>query len=312
MKILFTGGSSLTGMWFVKELVQAGHQVTACFRSPFPSYTGLRRKRVELLNSVCENVFNCPFGTPFFLEIIQQNDWDLFCHHAADVANYKSPDFNPAIALANNSHGIKHVLEALIHKNCHKILLTGSVFEQNEGKGSDDLRAVSPYGLSKGLTSEVFRYYTTTLKMKLGKFVIPNPFGPYEEVRYTSYLIQAWLKREIPIVRTPDYVRDNIPVSLLAKAYAAFARGLTVSPGCEKTNPSFYLESQGAFTARFAQEMAHRLSLPCRYEIGKQVDFSEPLIRVNDSPLNPQELQWDETHAWNELAEFYRSIYGGA
>jgi len=32
MKILFTGGSSFTGYWFIKELVAAGHEVVAAFR----------------------------------------------------------------------------------------------------------------------------------------------------------------------------------------------------------------------------------------------------------------------------------------
>ena len=32
MKILFTGGSSFTGMWFIRELAAAGHEVTAVFR----------------------------------------------------------------------------------------------------------------------------------------------------------------------------------------------------------------------------------------------------------------------------------------
>ena len=61
---------------------------------------------------------------------------------------------------------------------CNKILLTGSVFENDEGAGSRDLRAFSPYGLSKGFTWQLFRYHAQIRSMTLGKFVIPNPFGP--------------------------------------------------------------------------------------------------------------------------------------
>ena len=32
MKILFTGASSFTGYWFIRELAAAGHEVTAIFR----------------------------------------------------------------------------------------------------------------------------------------------------------------------------------------------------------------------------------------------------------------------------------------
>lgn len=34
MKVLFTGASSFTGFWFVRELAAAGHDVTALFRKP--------------------------------------------------------------------------------------------------------------------------------------------------------------------------------------------------------------------------------------------------------------------------------------
>jgi nucleoside-diphosphate-sugar epimerase len=83
-------------------------------------------------------------------------------------------------------------LKFLQAKGCNRVIVTGSVFEPNEG-GEGDTRAVSPYGLSKGLTFHVFKYFAETLGMQLGKFVIPNPFGPYEEPRFTAYLIRSWL-----------------------------------------------------------------------------------------------------------------------
>src|SRR3984957_12284071 len=167
MHILFTGASSFTGMWFVTELAKAGHHVTAIVKSPRESYTDLRLKRIEKLTPLCEVVFDCPFGSNLFFQIVQSRNWDLFAHHAADVTNYKSPDFNPVSALANNTGDLKALLTALKKQNCNKVLLTGSVFEQNEGAGSDGLRAVSPYGLSKGLTAETFAFYTTLMEMKL-------------------------------------------------------------------------------------------------------------------------------------------------
>ncbi len=310
MKILFTGASSLTGMWFVQELVRAGHEVIACYRSARSSYQGLRRQRIDRLTQTCRQQFNCPFGSEVFINLIQNNTWDLFCHHAADVANYKSPDFDVSAALGNNTRNLKKVLEQLHEKGCRKILLTGSVFEQGEGIGSEDLRAVSPYGLSKGLTSACFNFYAQLLGLKLGKFVIPNPFGPYEEIRYTSYLAQAWFAGQSPSVNTPDYIRDNIPVSLLAKAYAAFAIHLSETAGFEKINPSFYRETQGLFTKRFAYEMSPRLNLLCRYDLKKQVEFAEPLERVNSQPLDHQALGWGESQAWDELAHYYEATYG--
>ena len=39
MKILFTGGSSFTGFWFIRELAAAGHAVTAVFRRHAEEYS---------------------------------------------------------------------------------------------------------------------------------------------------------------------------------------------------------------------------------------------------------------------------------
>ena len=53
MKILFTGGSSFTGTWFIKELAAAGHDVTAIFRKPVEEYPDdVRRQRVALAGRV--------------------------------------------------------------------------------------------------------------------------------------------------------------------------------------------------------------------------------------------------------------------
>ena len=115
------------------------------------------------------------------------------------------------------------------------MLLTGSVFEGGEGAGSQGLPDFSPYGLSKCLDCPGVPLLLRLAGLSLGKFVIPNPFGPYEEPRYTAYLMKNWLAGETPSCSSPAYVRDNIHVSLLAKAYARFARE---SPGCPAASPS--------------------------------------------------------------------------
>jgi hypothetical protein len=139
--------------------------------------------------------------------------------------------------------------------------------------------------------------------MRLGKFVIPNPFGPYEEPRFTHYLIKNWFAGAVPTVNTPLYVRDNIHVSLLAKVYVRFAEALPA--GISGIRPSGYIESQGAFTHRFATAMRERLGLACEFTLKQQIDFSEPLIRINVDVPDASGLHWSERDAWDELAEYY-------
>jgi UDP-glucose 4-epimerase len=307
MKIIFTGGSSFTGYWFAKELASAGHDVVAVFRRPLQEYTDdLRRKRVEVLADICRPTFGVSFGDEQFLRLIKEGECDLLCHHAADVSNYKSPDFDVAAALENNTCQLSLVVDLLKDSGCTKIVLTGSVFENDEGAGSGSLEAFSPYGLSKGLTWQVFRYYAQSRQISLGKFVIPNPFGPFEEPRFTHYLIKNWFSGATPSVNTPSYVRDNIHVSLLAKVYTHFIA--TLPNGISRIGPSGYIESQGVFTQRIANEMRKRLGWKCEFVLKPQTEFSEPRIRINTDVADTGILDWNETAAWDELANYYAEL----
>lgn len=304
MRIIFTGASSFTGYWFVKSLAEAGHEVHALLTKKWSSYQGLRKERIEKLSAFCSFHEELAVGSPLFLEWIEKNPFDLFCHHAADVTDYKSLAFNPIKALANNTGDLPLLLPKLKASGCSKIVLTGSIFEQGEGDGSDDLPAFSPYGLSKGLTSEMFKYYCRLHAVSLGKFVIPNPFGPFEEFRFTSFLVKEWKGKKSAHVSMPDYVRDNIPVKALAKAYVHFTESLPNTPCFKKINPSGYAEPQGAFTQRFAEALRPRLNLPCDFTLASQTSFPEPKERVNtENVLKVSE----EASMWDELADYYNS-----
>ncbi|MBA3815727.1 MAG: NAD(P)-dependent oxidoreductase [Parachlamydiaceae bacterium] len=313
MKILFTGASSFSGMWFIKALIMAGHEVTPIYSSTYKAYEGIRKQRVDQILKICQPIFEAPFGHKTFLGVITSfSNWDIFCHHAAEVANYKNSDFNPIAALAKNTYNLQEVLQVLKASGCHHVALTGSVFEQNEGAGSENLKAVSPYGLSKSLTSDTFAFYTSTLQMNLGKFIIPNPFGSFEEARFTSYLAKNWLSHQIPSINTPQYVRDNIPISLLAATYVKFVTHFSRLKALEliKYNPSFFAESQAEFTQRFSQAMQTRFAIQCPYELKLQTDFNEPLVRINTDRIDANEFLWNETQFWDELADYYIKIFG--
>ena len=305
MKILLTGASSFTGFWFAKELSINGYEVFASFTKPkIEDYEGIRRQRISLLLDKITTIWECKFGDPKFLDIIKDGI-DVLCHHGSDVTNYKSNSFNIDTALGNNTNNIIEVFETLNKNNCNTIVHTGSVFENNEGSGTLPLRAFSPYGLSKSFTYETLKYFSEIYNVKLGKFVIPNPFGPYEEFRFTSFLIQNWFKGNIPEIKTPSYIRDNIHVDLLAKSYADFVnKVLQGADKIKKINPGLYAETQGEFTKRFAAEMEKRLNIPCKFELMQQTDFSEPLERVNTKNIS-QQYNWEENKSWDNLAEYY-------
>ncbi|MFP4144265.1 MAG: NAD-dependent epimerase/dehydratase family protein [Phycisphaeraceae bacterium] len=309
MKILLTGASSFTGSWFARELAAAGHEVTATFQRPADSYDGVRSERVSQVLACCEPMHECSFGGEAFMALLSRNRFDLFCHHAADVTDYKSPDFDVTRAVEHNTRHLREVLARLAAGGCGRVLLTGSVFEPGEGAGEGDLPAFSPYGLSKGLTAQMFRYYAGEAGMHLGKFVIPNPFGPWEEPRFTAHLMRKWFAGEPAGVRTPAYVRDNIHVSLLARAYRRFAEALPSGPGRSRLAPSGYVETQGAFAERFAKAMRPRLDLPCELDLAHQSEFPEPKVRINTDLASAADPDWDEDAAWDEMAAYYQRVH---
>jgi nucleoside-diphosphate-sugar epimerase len=303
MRILLTGASSFTGYWFADRLAKAGHQVVAPLRGTSSSYAeGARAERVRRLAGIAEIVDECVFGSGRFLALVEGGSFDLLCHHAAQVGDYRNPDFDIAGAVEANTHNLRAVLAG---GGFAGVVLTGSVFEQNEGVGEAPLRAFSPYGLSKGLTAELVEHRCREAGVPFHKFVIPNPFGPLEEPRFCAYLMRTWKAGEVAKVNTPAYVRDNIHVDLLAGAYLRYAGEVLAGSASPKLAPSGYVETQGAFAERFAREMRARLDLECGLQLARQTDFAEPVMRVNTASAALYMPDWDEKAAWDGVAASY-------
>jgi UDP-glucose 4-epimerase len=305
MKVLLTGASSFTGYWFAHALSAAGHHVVAPLARAKDAYSSVRAARVSGLLKVAEVVWSAPFGDRVFMDLLDA-PFDVLCHHAARVTDYRSPNFDITVALSENTRNLPEILRRMTGNGLRCLVLTGTMFEEGEGAGEPPMRAFSPYGVSKTLTAATVRYWCQTMTLPLGKFVIPNPFGPFEEPRFISYLVETWRRGEVPEVKTPRYVRDNIHASLLAQAYCSFFENMAKDPRPSKVNPSGYVETQGDFALRCARELGPRLKLDARVQLLEQTDFSEPLMRINNQPSETWSLSWNESLAWDELARFYR------
>lgn len=306
MKILFTGASSFTGFWYVKALAAAGHEVICPVTRAMASYTGLRRQRLDLLKPVCRFEESAPFGAEKFLSLARSGKFDQLCHHGADVTNYKSPDFDAAAAVRNNTQNLDVTLKTLRDAGTKSVVLTGTYFEAGEGAGTEPRRTFSPYSYSKTLTYDAFAAECRTSGLTLGKFVMPNPFGPFEEPRFTAFLMNNWKAGKPVEVKTPDYVRDNIHADLLALAYAKFCAEVASSPSpLLQTNPSGYAGKQGEFARLVAREVRARTGWECELKLSPQMDFSEPLDRTNTEPAAEKFPNWNEKQAWDAFTQFY-------
>lgn len=303
MRILLTGASSFTGYWFAKALVEAGHEVVAPLLRSRDAYSGdMRAERVSRLAGIVRLEPECGFGSERFLKLVDEG-FDLLAHHAAQVGDYRSPDFDVVGAVAANTRNLRQILSS---GRIGAMVLTSSVFAPGEGAGTMPLRAFSPYGLSKGLTNDLVTYMAQQAGVRLGRFVIPNPFGPLEEPRFCAYLMRTWKAGSTARISTPIYIRDNIHIDLLASAYNRFAEDLTSGSVQTCLNPSGYVGTQGDFALRMAREMNSRLGWDCYVDVAAQTDFSEPMMRVNFDPAVLYTKSWSESNAWDQMAEAYR------
>jgi nucleoside-diphosphate-sugar epimerase len=306
VKILLTGASSFTGFWFAGRLAEAGHEVVAALRGSPGGYAGVRAQRAALLGQSAEVVPGCAFGDPAFLDLIAARDFDVLCHHAAEARDYRSADFDVAAAVAANTLNLRRVLAAMRERGLKAVVATGSVFEPDEGCGPAPRRAFSPYGVSKRLTFEVLRYWGDVVGAPVSKFVIANPFGPFEEARFVAHAVETWAKGEAVEVRTPHYLRDNIHVDLLALVYADFVGDAGAGHTARRLGPCGYMETQGAFAQRLGRELGPRLGVEARVVLAEQKAFAEPQVRINTDVIDGAALGWREDKAWDALAEFYR------
>ena len=311
MRILLTGGSSFTGYWFARELAAQGHHVAMTFTNNRDAYEELRQRRIQNLLDHCHFIWNTPFGSQAFLDVLEDKaGWDVLCLHGGNVKNYRSEDFSIVDAMADNTREGPRIIKAAQRAGVGRVVFTGSIFEPHEGAGTRPLRSFSPFGLSKSFTWETYRYLCATNNLPLAKFVISNPFGPYEAKRFGYYLMNTWQSGKTASVRTPAYIRDNVHVSLLAKVYADFVVPGSTTQLLDHINPCGYVESQVDFTRRFANEMRSRLGWECGVEFQEQTEFPEPKMRVNMDTPDHIRLGWNEEKAWDGIAEYYQKLFG--
>lgn len=310
MKILFTGASSYIAYWIIKELNQAGHKVTGILRKNVKDYEGIKKERVLLTSKLCKLIPDVSFGDNKFLDIVASSKWDVLCHHAAQATDPRSPDFDWLGALKGNTLNVDKVLTELKKHGNGKVIISGSLYEGNEPAGSELSFPFNKYGLSKTLTWEVFRYFGQEIGLPVGKIIFPIVFGIYEDPKLVSYLVKSWLNRETPTVRTPKYIRDNINVTLLAKAYIWYLEKFVANGRPEKFRPSGYVGPQGNFALLVAREMAPRLKVETPLDFFNQTEFPEPKIKINTDMLDHKALGWNEKKAWDTLAKYFLKIYG--
>ena len=145
-------------------------------------------------------------------------------------------------------------------------------------------------------TGTIFSNYVRKTKME-AKILA------YQEPKFDRYVGGGWARFDT------SKVRDNIHVSLLAKAYADFAQRTSAHSGFLRMNPSGYVGSMGEFTNNFSQALKPHLQIPCEFKLLVQKGFSQPLARFNTDKLDADKLGWSQARAWEQLAAYYLQAF---
>src|SRR5437867_11924088 len=101
MRVLLTGGSSFTGMWFAEALAEAGAIVTAPPRGHMAKYEGVRAVRARRVEKVATVIEAVEFGSDACICVVERQSFGVLCHHAARVTAYRTPDSAVATGLAD-------------------------------------------------------------------------------------------------------------------------------------------------------------------------------------------------------------------
>ena len=300
MRVLLTGASSFTGFWIARALLDQGVEVVGALRGRRDEGEPLRQQRLARLAGRCPLVVEAGMGTSSLLEVAAaERPFDLLWLHGAEVGAFRRADYDPMRAAAATTAGAASLMAA---SRCAGVIVSGSVFEADEGRGDGTRGAIGAYGLAKSIAWQMLRFAAEERGLPITKLVIAHPFGPLEKPGLTAALLRAWSEGRPAILRHPTMVRDFLPVTWLARA----AADLALTPAHRwppRTTPSAFAEPVASFAGRFAEAMRARSALACQLTIAAEPS-SEPTLRVGLDRLREADDPSARDHFWNEYAAF--------
>lgn len=303
MRALLSGASSFTGTWFASALAGRGFAVTAVHRRPLDAYPPLARRRLARLEGRVRLVRLPGLASPEATALLDRGRFDLLCLHGAEVGDHRSPSFDVVGSLLATTAGLGPLLDRFAEAGGRAVLVTGSIFEADEGSGPEPRRAFNPYGLAKTLIWQTIRFEVERRGLLLGKVTIAHPVGPLDKPGLVPELLAAWCRGEPGRIRRPQLVRDFLPVDALALAYAETARRLVEEARAIRLTPSHWPETVGAFARRLVAAIGPRTGLACALRLADPPEpTDEPPARVGTDPLRAFAPDWDEGRFWDALA----------
>ncbi len=147
---------------------------------------------------------------------------DVIIHTAAFGAYYFETDQD--MIYTTNFTGTKNVVESYIQSDSELLINTGSSseygFKDKPMAETNVLEPIGDYAVSKAASTILCRSKSIESQRKILTFRLFSAFGYYEEShRLVPYLMQSYLKGNIPKLNNPNNVRDFIFIEDICNAY---------------------------------------------------------------------------------------------
>ncbi len=279
-KIIITGISSFTGMWFANALIKKNFKVYGTLTKRKHQYKNIVLKRIVNLNKKIKIFDKLDYNSTNLTKIIIKYKFEYFHYHGFYTKDYNNSNFKFYKANFINNYNIERIIKLLKENNCKRFIYTGSIFEKKEGIYNESNDAISYYGLSKSVTFSLIKLYCKKYKLPLMKIVIPNPFGEFENKKFNFYIVNKWKNNEIPKISFPNYIRDNIYIKDLIKYY--------ILEICKnefrsfiKIIPSGYSCSNEIFTNILKKNYEHIRNKKVNINIDKSAEYKMLIKRIN-------------------------------
>jgi nucleoside-diphosphate-sugar epimerase len=306
-KVLITGITSFTGCHIARAFAENGDEVWATLSSSKNNYTDALKSQRLIYSKVENFVENSVFGSESFLRLIQENKFDVFVNHGADIENYRSPNFDYRKSFLSSTDHLRETVIELKNKACKRILHSGSVFEPGEGSSlaNQESTALSIYGVTKNLVWQCLKYFCNEQKLNVTKIVIPNPVGLLENVdRLTPFFVKEWKNDRTPHLTTPKITMDNLPAEWLAQIYLEESFATTQT---SIRRPQGIVCTNKEWVEMVASSLTKRLNKELKFSVDTSAG-ANVYTRQNTEPVKEMKDNQALNKFWNQWSDYLSRI----
>jgi UDP-glucose 4-epimerase len=228
MRILVTGGAGFIGSHVAEAFHKAGHEVFVL--------DNLLSGKEENLISPLSLTWADLRDSMLERKLIGQMDFEVICHHAAQVSVPKSVDY-PAIDADINISGMLNLLQIAVRWKARRFIFSssgGAIYGEAPNLPADENTSpnpLSPYAVAKLSAETYLRYYQQAFGLDFVVLRYANVYGPRQiplgETGVASIFMQCLKNRTAPTIYCPpdmpkgairDYihVQDCVAANLLA------------------------------------------------------------------------------------------------